>query len=420
MLSRSRIYLTELFKQSWLRIAGFAALALLAAAMARILSPLLPEALALSTGADAVSELLRILTSSMLAVTTFSLSIAVAAFADAAGTATPRATVLLQQDRTTQNVLATFLGAFLFGMVGLIALRARVYNDSGRVIVFAFTIIVIALVVVALIRWISHLMEFGRMGDTLDRVEKAATAALRARLARPYLGGQPLRMPPPPGCMGIAATMTGNVRHIDMAALQACAAALDTSLYVLALPGAFVAPGAPLLMATRSIDLAQAKTLHAAFTIGAERGFDHDPRFGLIVLTEIASRALSPAVNDPGTAIDILGRHVRILSHWREPAEDDVAHDRVFVPALTVDDAMDDAFRATARDGAALFEVQIKLQKSLALLRQMAPDLFGSACARLSSEALIRAETAALLPAELALIHAAAPKAGQSGGSKPA
>ena len=55
------------------------------------------------------------------------------------------------------------------------------------------------------------------------------------------------------------------------------------------------------------------KAVAEAFTIGAERTFDQDPRFGLCVLAEIASRALSPAVNDPGTAIDVIGRAVRLL-----------------------------------------------------------------------------------------------------------
>lgn len=50
-----------------------------------------------------------------------------------------------------------------------------------------------------------------------------------------------------------------------------------------------------------------------AFLIGDERTFDDDPRFGLVVLSEIASRALSPAVNDPGTAIDIIGTFVRLF-----------------------------------------------------------------------------------------------------------
>lgn len=50
---------------------------------------------ALQTGSEAGSQLLCILTSLMLTVATFSLSIAVAAFIAAARSATPQATVLL-------------------------------------------------------------------------------------------------------------------------------------------------------------------------------------------------------------------------------------------------------------------------------------------------------------------------------------
>jgi uncharacterized membrane protein len=53
--------------------------------------------------------------------------------------------------------------------------------------------------------------------------------------------------------------------------------------------------------------------MRKAFVIGDMRYFDEDPRFGL---TLPASRALSPAVNDPGTAIQIISSYVRLFSLW--------------------------------------------------------------------------------------------------------
>jgi len=410
MMSRYIWHLRETLKKIWVRVVSFALLALLAAGFARVLSPYLPEALALQTGSQAVSQLLGILTSSMLAVTTFSLSIAVSAFASAAGSATPRATVLLQEDRTTQNVLATFLGAFLFGLVGLIALHADFYETSGKVVVFLFTIVVIGLVVVALIRWIGHLMQFGRMGDTLDRVEQAATDALTWRLDNPFLGGQPLRAAPPDNAIVIRARDTGYLQHVDMRALQACAEDLGSTVFLRCLPGTFVAVGTPLAaVSAASLKEEQEAPLRNAFSIGVRRTFQEDPRFGVIVLTEIASRALSPAVNDPGTAIDIIGRHVRILARWRLREDAKVQFDRVHVPPIVLQDVIEDAFRPIARDGAALSEVQIRLHKALAALHGSAPDIFGPACMAMSREAIARAEAASLLPAEIAAIRTVAP-----------
>lgn len=414
MISRCAWYLRETLKKVWVRTVGFAVLALMAAVLARVLSPCLPQALVLRTGSEAVSDLLGILTSSMLAVTTFSLSIAVSAFAAAAGSATPRSTVLLQQDRTTQNVLATFLGAFLFGLVGLVALHADFYDASGKVVVFLFTILVIGLVVVALIRWIGHLMRFGRMGDTLGRVERAATAALVQRMENPFLGGRPLAGAIPADGTVITAQDAGYIQHVDMQALQAAAGSIGAEVHLLRLPGSFVVPGTPLLCVDGPApDDGRIAGLRGSIAVGIARNFEEDPRFGLIVLTEIASRALSPAVNDPGTAIDILGRHARILTHWRGHEVAEVHFDRVRVPPIRVQDAIEDAFRPIARDGAALFEVQIRLQKTLAALCGIAPGIFAPACMAMSREAIDRACAAALLPTELAALRAAAPGGGQ-------
>jgi uncharacterized membrane protein len=409
MITHYAWYLREVLKKVWVRVVSFAFLALLSVGLAWVLSPYLAEDLAMKAGSDAVEQLLEVLTSSMLAVTTFSLSIAVAAFAAAAGTATPRAAVLLQQDRTTQNVLATFLGAFLFGLVGLIALNANLYDDAGLVVIFIFTVAVIGLVVVALIRWIDHLMSFGRMGDTLDRVEAATVSALERRLDDPYLGGRRLVGAPDKQMLPVMSRTTGYVQHVDMQSIQDCAAALDVKVHLHGLPGRFITEGAPLLWVdTDTLEKAQVDGFCGSFAIGKRRTFEEDPRFGLIVLSEIASRALSPAVNDPGTAIDILGRMVRILSLWRDRAQPDVRFDKVYVPAITVQEAFEDAFRPLARDGAALVEVQIRLHKTLTALRTMAPAVFAAPAIEMARDALARAEATGMLASDLAEIRAVA------------
>jgi uncharacterized membrane protein len=366
-------------RKVWVRVVAFALLAVATAAVAQFLSRFIPSAWAIEIGSEAVDDVLTILASSMLAVTTFSLSIAVSAFAAAASTATPRATALLQEDRTTQNVLATFLGAFLFSLVGIIALQAGFYTDTGRLVLFAATALVVALVVIALLRWISHLMSFGRMGDTLDRVEAAARESLARRLETPFLGGRPLLGDVPEDTFPLRPTDAGYVRHIDLSALATCGEELESNVWLAVLPGSFVHEARPLLHLERPADEDIADRLRSAFTLGAERTFDQDPRFGVIVLSEIASRALSPAVNDPGTAISVLGRLVRVLGQWKENAEPEIEYPNVHVPPLKPADLMEDAFRPIARDGADIAEVAVRLRKSVEALANIAPEIYGSA-----------------------------------------
>jgi uncharacterized membrane protein len=404
VLSNHIWHLRRSLRKIWVRVVSFAILVVISAVLSQTVSDYMPEIAALQLGADAVEQILGVLASSMLAVTTFSLSIAVSAFAAAAGSATPRSTALLQEDRTTQNVLATFLGAFLFGLLGLIALKAELYDASGRVVLFIVTCVVVLLVIVALIRWINHLMSFGRMGNTLDRVEQAATKALEQRLANRFLGGRPLLGGVPEGCAAVSATSTGYVEHLNMELLNHCADELDAQVYVMQLPGAFVPVRTPLVMVQGDVTLDDKliQNLQQAFSVGRERVFDADPRFGVIVLNEIASRALSPAVNDPGTAISVLGRLVRVLSHWKCCGGDDVIYPNVHVPPITPVDVLVDAFRPIARDGAGMVEVQIRLQKSLAALVRAVPGAFDVVAVEMSRYALARAQAAGLAEAELA------------------
>ncbi len=401
--SKWRWLIVQTFRKVWVRSVSYGLLGVVTALGARPLAGFIPPGVGERIGAQAVDQVLDILASSMLAVATFSLSITVSAFAAAASTATPRATRLLQEDPTTQNVLATFVGAFLFALVGIIALHSGLYDDDGRLLLFAGTIVVVGLVVAALLRWISHLMSFGRMGDTLTRVELATVQAIDARVAAPFLGGQPLLGAPPPGLDPLPAATTGYVQHVDMQALAACAESADSDLWIAALPGSFVHPTAPLLWwAGGGGDARTVRHLRAAFTCAGTRSYDQDPRFGLVVLAEVASRALSPAVNDPGTAIDVLGRFVRVLSRWDTPASPEVSFARVHVPPVHVSELLEDGFRPIARDGAELIEVQRRLHKALGALAAHAPGVFGAAAAQASDEALERTRAAGLLASERA------------------
>ena len=403
MVSRFRWNLRLLLRKVWVRALGYGVLGVATALAALLVKPLLPPDLGTKIGADAVEQILGILASSMLAVTTFSLSIMVTAFGGATSNATPRAIELLKQDPTTQKVLATFLGAFLFALVGIVALKTGVYGDRGRLVLFVVTIGVLAMVVGTLLRWIAHLMDFGRLSDTLDRVEQAASEALHGRVEMPFLGGHPLRGAVPISAPPLTADTTGYVQHVDMAQLSALADRAGRDMYLAALPGTFVHPAAPLLhMADLRDDLHE--EARAAFSIGHCRTYDQDPRFGLIALTEAASRALSPAVNDPGTAIEVIGRLVRVLSEWDEPPETDIRWPRLHVPPIRSADLIDDAFRPIARDGAGLIEVQVRLHKALLALAGMAPAVFAQVAARASAEAMDRAASAGLLPSELDLL----------------
>ncbi len=417
-LAQLRLILRRESRRMWVRATIYCGLAIVTALVGALVKTWIPESLAGRIGADSVGNLLGILAASMLAVTTFSLSTMVSAYSSASTNATPRAARLLIADSSAQGALATFIGAFLFSVVGLIALSTGLYGDSGRVVLFAATVLVIVLITLTLLRWIEQLSSFGRLGATINLVEDVTRRAVQQYLADPHLGAAPS-----PGLPDDAVRLEtheiGYIEHIDVALLAEIASEHSAEIHVVALPGVFATPGRALL-AARGLPAtdAVAERLRSAFTISDERSFEQDPRFGFVVLTEIGCRALSPGINDAGTAIDIIGTATRLLCEWARAGGDrpsaEIRHARVFVPAVTIDDVFGDVFPPIARDGAAVVEIGIRLQKGLAAIAASGDPAFAEAASRIAGLAMARAMAALAFEPDRTLLRRTVIEAGHS------
>jgi uncharacterized membrane protein len=360
-----------------------------------------------------VEKLLSVMAASMLVIATFSVASMVSAYAAASNTATPRAFPLLIADNESQNALSAFVGTFIFSIVALTALKNDYYQTGGLFILFVMTTLVFSMVIFIFVRWVDSIARLGRMGSTLDKVEKATSDALKRRRDAPTLQGAVARGYP--AGQAVFATKIGYVQDIDMATLQIWATKADGRVVIAALPGTLATPDRPLAYVVSSrVDHA---TLHykdviEAFEVGTDRRFYNDPRFGLVVFAEIAGKALSPAVNDPGTAIDVLGRLVRLLHIWSEPStaqhKNRPIYDRVEVPELSVRDMLDDAFTVIARDGAGQVEVSVRLQKALSTLASIGDEKIRDAANYHRGLALERSRMALTLSEDLSAVCEAA------------
>lgn len=402
----------KLTSQLWFRAALLAALGVGTALTALVLRGFIPDDFPARIGADSVDGILNILGSSMLAVTTFSLSVMVAAFGRAAENATPRATRLLAEDHTTQNVLSTFIGAFLFALVGLVALNAGIYGGSGRVILFAATILVILVVVVTLVRWIDHLTRFGQLHDVAGRVERATADALNRYASQPCLGGRALESASVPAASNsVWSTETGHVRYIDTEKLEKICGEIDRDLFIVAVPGAFVHYRTPLIRYSGDLEDKFISRIRSAVAIGPQRSYEQDPLYGLSALSEIASRALSTGINDPGTAIDVITRSVRLLLDYGEKRAEkasDPQFPRLWVTPLSLSEVFDVLYNPIARDGAGVLEVQLSLQAGFRALAESGDPEFVANATRHSALAIERAEKAPLAEHELFSLRRAA------------
>ncbi len=394
-MTKTQYLLRELRSSLWVKPAITGIAAVLWVTIAYVGALWLPQDMRVMVKRELLINLLGIMASTMLTVATFSVAAMVSAYASVSSTATPRATRIVMQDNTSQNSLTSFLAAFIYAIVALVAISIVNYGPGGRILLFAGYVFMVAWVLVSFVRWVDRVSKLGRMGDTLERVEEACREAFCSAEAIGTLGAKMAEGDAPAGSR-IKASVIGYVQNIDVAELDKIAEELGTSIRVLKRPGAFVDPQDSLVIVAgrESLEDEMAKRLQECIRLGDTRRVGSDPRFGMILLSEIADRALSPAINDPGTAIAVLGIQLRLMETWsnHESGTHEVKYENVEVSPLDPEDLLDDAFTAISRDGAAMFEVGARIQKSLAVLARLGNENLKSAARRHSALALEQAE----------------------------
>ena len=405
-LTRFKLLWGRLRQTLWWRPALWSAAAVAAAVASFGVDAWLPAEWLPRLPPGVVDDLLHIMASSMLVVSTFALSVLAGAYASAASAGTPRATRLVVAEPHSQKAVAVFLAAFIFSVVGVIALGSGRYGPSGRMALFVCALAVLAWVVVSFMRYIDVLSRIGLVSHTIETVERAAAQSLQEYFRQP-LGGARAADAPPAGARPVLCRQTGHVQFVDLPALQALARACEGHVHLAVHAGDLVHPAQPLawLLDTRPRPAGQATDVTAAleqaveaelrdaFVIRPERSFEQDAGFGLIVLAEIAQRALSPAVNDPGTAIAVIGSQTRLLIEAlaAPPDAEALVHDRLTTAAAQPQALVAIAYEAIARCSLSQFEVMMQWLRHLAALVANAPPPMQSAARALVQRVLARA-----------------------------
>ncbi|MEQ8989164.1 MAG: DUF2254 domain-containing protein [Marinovum algicola] len=372
IVSGTALKILRFARSLWIRVALISVLALIASGLAMAFEGLLPEALRQRFGTGAVMPVLKILASGMLAVSTFSLNVMVTAHHAAAAQATPRAHRILLNDTVTHTALATFIGAFVYSLSCIILVQAGLHPKESAVILMGVTVLVVVLVILAMLRWIDRLSDLGSMDATLRKTDEEARVSLMTTRHSPALTATPLTGETviPPDAKPLPAPRSGYVQVLNLPHIDDCLPGKAARVWFTTAPGTFVLRGQT-VGHVAGLDEARIEQVQEGLTIGEFRTFEQDATYGLLVLSEITSRALSPGINDPGTAIDVIARQERLLWEWGTTPRNDAtpAYSRIFVTEVSPESLVEFAFAGVARDGAGHLEVQRRVLHALDALR---------------------------------------------------
>ncbi|MFD3942168.1 DUF2254 domain-containing protein [Streptomyces sp. NPDC058579] len=254
--------------------------------------------------ATTASGVLTAIVGAMVALLGFVVTIGVLVVQQATGTLSPRYMRLWYRDRLQKAVLATFTGTFAFAFSLLRSIEADSVPDLGVTLAGLAVAVSLVLLLIYLNKF-THNLRPVAIAEVVSRIGEAVftsgTAAIRS--SAPHGDGT---VPSGGRVMRIRTGRRGAIQAVNAAGLVSEAERHDCVFVVTRLIGDFVPPGTVLVEVHGGTSKPDPDRVTSLFALGAERTIEQDPAFALRILVDVAIRALSPAVNDPTTAVQVV------------------------------------------------------------------------------------------------------------------
>jgi uncharacterized membrane protein len=229
----------------------------------------------------------------------------------------PRILVSFVRDRSTQWTLGIFLGTFCFCMAALPAVRSLPHPFVP--VATIMTAMMLAVLCVGwLIFFINHISQSISVNHIVDRIARETEIVIDDLMPHPRSASeQPENAAPFREARErfIVSRKSGYICFVDVSYLVECAKTFGVQIILERRVGHFVPAGAPIMRILEAgrVTPERETRLLSAFDIGPARTMQQDLEFGIIQIVDVALRAISPAVNDPSTAISCIDQLSRIF-----------------------------------------------------------------------------------------------------------
>jgi uncharacterized membrane protein len=328
------------------------------------------------TGATALLDAVITSTLSFVVFTFGSLLVAIQV---ASGQMTPRiiATVLLRN-----NVVRYTVGLFIFTFMVALGTKDRIDDKVHGLPLLAVSCLGIACFA-AFLYLIDYASRLLRPIAVLTHVANSGFAVIESVYPEPSSG------PGVPGHrhdLGPADRVilhhgtSGIVLAVDLATLIRAAETSNGVIEFVPQVGDFVAADEPLFRLCGGAHAATDEVLRSAIKFGSERTLEQDPTFAFRIVIDIALKALSPAINDPTTAvlaIDQLHRLLRLVGkrHLRTDEISDASGElRVIFPTPNWEEFVHLTFSEIRQCGSNNLQIARRLRAMIENLNQTLPS----------------------------------------------
>lgn len=296
----------------------------------------------------------------------------------------PRIIVDFIQDKRTQYTFGIFLGTFGYCLTAMGATRSIPY-PFAPILTVTGAMFLAFVCIILLLMFINHISlaisanyiihQLARQTENMiNEMYPVGKVQFQAKQSIP----KDNRVDKTP----ILSTVSGYIRSIDTKQLLRIASLHETNVEVVRRVGHFVPAGIPLLTLSGNGKLKPEthNDFRAAFDFGPTRTLKQDVEFGILKIVDIALKAISPAVNDPSTAVNCIDQLSAVLIYFgsRKPTYNmqTETDGKIFVNIAWLDfeRLVDSAFEQIRMYAKTDVAVNLRMLRALGDIAQTVPD----------------------------------------------
>ncbi|TQD39377.1 DUF2254 domain-containing protein [Haloflavibacter putidus] len=255
--------------------------------------------------ADTAKTLLSFLTGGIISIMVFSFSMVMVLLNQAASNFSPRVLPGLISKRNHQYVLGLYLATILYNTFTLVGINPR-EDDKYQLPGFSVLlgIILTVLCFFAFLYFIHSISQSIQVNNILDNIYTKAKRRLQGIIDRE--NEEAPSFPETENWQNYYSQETGYLQTFTSVNLKNICLENDLKIRVLPIPGIFVLKGIPLIKVNKKIDDDMVSNILSNFNFSRGEFVEDNYALAFKQITEIGVKAMSPGINDPGTAINTI------------------------------------------------------------------------------------------------------------------
>ncbi|CAM3505868.1 DUF2254 domain-containing protein [Zobellia roscoffensis] len=265
---------------------------------------------------ETARSILSVFIGGIISLTVFSFSMVMVVLSQASSNFSPRLLPGLVSNSKHQFILGTYVGTLLYCIIILTSLGARGIDANTVGLSTMFAAILSVSCIGLFVYFIHSISGAIQIQNIIDKIFEKCNGFADGELRNSDVSKIALQYIDTSGWIVLNSDKTGYFRGFDSKLLKKSIEKQENQIEVIPYLNQHLWQGMPILRIKETILDDELKNLMFCIDISSDRHEDDKGVGGMIKLMEIAVKAMSPGINDPGTAIDAIAKLGRLLSKY--------------------------------------------------------------------------------------------------------